>query len=41
MRKFIEQKRVGGEIYEGPWVNVGTVEQLDELNAPIAKRAGA
>jgi len=41
MRKFIEQKRVGGEVYHGPWVNVGTVEQLEELNAPLAKRAGA
>jgi MurNAc alpha-1-phosphate uridylyltransferase len=41
MRKFIEQKRVGGEIYNGPWVNVGTVRQLEELNAPMAKRAGA
>ena len=41
MRKFIEQKRVGGEIYHGPWVNVGTVEQLEELNAPPARRAGA
>jgi len=41
MRKFIDQKQVGGEIYEGPWVNVGTVGQLEELNAPLAKRAGA
>ena len=41
MRKFIAQGRVGGEIYEGPWVNVGTVAQLEELNAPLAKRAGA
>ena len=41
MRKFIEQKRVGGELYHGPWVNVGTVEQLEELNAPPARRAGA
>jgi MurNAc alpha-1-phosphate uridylyltransferase len=39
MRKFIDMKRVGGEIYEGPWVNVGTIEQLEELNAPPAKRA--
>ena len=23
MRKFIEQDRVGGELYEGQWVNVG------------------
>ena len=41
MRKFIEQKRVCGERYHGPWVNVGTVEQLEELNAPMAKKAGA
>jgi len=41
MRKFIDQGRIGGEIYHGPWVNVGTVEQLEELNAPPAKRAGA
>ncbi|MFC5480498.1 N-acetylmuramate alpha-1-phosphate uridylyltransferase MurU [Massilia suwonensis] len=41
MRKFIAQGRVGGEIYNGPWVNVGTVRQLEELNAPPAKRAGA
>ena len=41
MRKFIDLKRVGGEIYNGPWVNVGTVRQLEELNAPLAKRAGA
>lgn len=41
MRKFIDMQRVGGEIYNGPWVNVGTVEQLEELNAPLARRAGA
>jgi MurNAc alpha-1-phosphate uridylyltransferase len=34
MRKFIDQRRVGGEIYDGLWVNVGTVQQLEELNAP-------
>jgi MurNAc alpha-1-phosphate uridylyltransferase len=39
MRKFIDKKRVGGEVYTGPWVNVGTVEQLDELNAPLARKA--
>jgi MurNAc alpha-1-phosphate uridylyltransferase len=41
LRTFIDQKRVGGEIYKGPWVNVGTVEQLEELNTPMVKRAGA
>jgi len=40
MRTFIEQGRIGGELYHGPWVNVGTVQQLDELNAPPGKRAG-
>jgi MurNAc alpha-1-phosphate uridylyltransferase len=39
MRKFIDQKRVGGEIYQGPWVNVGTMRQLEELNAPPARRS--
>jgi len=41
MRKFIAQGRVGGEVYKGEWVNVGTIEQLEQLNAPLAKRAGA
>jgi MurNAc alpha-1-phosphate uridylyltransferase len=36
MRKFIDQGRVGGEIYDGQWVNVGTMRQLEELNAPYA-----
>jgi MurNAc alpha-1-phosphate uridylyltransferase len=39
MRKFIEEKRVGGEIYHGEWVNVGTVRQLEELNAPYGSKA--
>jgi MurNAc alpha-1-phosphate uridylyltransferase len=39
MRKYIDRGLVGGEIYEGEWVNVGTIEQLDELNAPL-KKAG-
>jgi MurNAc alpha-1-phosphate uridylyltransferase len=43
MRKFIDQGRIGGEIYTGPWVNVGTVRQLEELNAPpgSVSKAGA
>jgi MurNAc alpha-1-phosphate uridylyltransferase len=36
MRKFIDQGRVGGEIYTGEWVNVGTMRQLEELNAPYS-----
>ncbi|MGZ3181207.1 MAG: N-acetylmuramate alpha-1-phosphate uridylyltransferase MurU [Telluria sp.] len=38
MRKFADLGRVGGEIYEGPWVNVGTIAQLEELNAPLAQK---
>jgi len=38
MRKFIEQGRIGGEIYNGEWVNVGTMRQLEELNAPYASK---
>jgi MurNAc alpha-1-phosphate uridylyltransferase len=41
MRKFIDQGRIGGEIYDGPWVNVGTVRQLEELNAPPGSIAKA
>lgn len=39
MRKFIDLGQVGGEIYDGQWVNVGTIEQLDELNAPLKRAA--
>ena len=30
--QYAGQGRIGGEIYEGEWVNVGTVRQLEELN---------
>jgi MurNAc alpha-1-phosphate uridylyltransferase len=39
LRAFVDQGRVGGEIYQGEWVNVGTVQQLEELNAPLARPA--
>ena len=38
MRTFVAQGRIGGELYDGPWVNVGTVQQLEELNAPFGAR---
>ena len=41
MRKFIEQGRVGGELYNGQWVNDGTAQQLEELNAPLAAKTGS
>ncbi|HEY1148511.1 MAG TPA: nucleotidyltransferase family protein [Pseudoduganella sp.] len=33
IRAYADKGQVGGEIYEGEWVNVGTVKQLEELNA--------
>ncbi|MEO7497177.1 MAG: N-acetylmuramate alpha-1-phosphate uridylyltransferase MurU [Massilia sp.] len=39
IRQYCDTRQVGGEVYEGEWVNVGTVEQLDALNAPAAPRA--
>ncbi|HEU4850679.1 MAG TPA: nucleotidyltransferase family protein [Telluria sp.] len=41
MRKYIDLGQVGGEIYEGEWVNVGTIGQLEELNAPLSAKAAA
>ncbi len=31
--EYAGQGRIGGEIYQDEWVNVGTVRQLEELNA--------
>lgn len=39
MRKLVDTGRVGGEVYEGQWVNVGVASQLEELNAPLLKAA--
>jgi len=41
IRKYADLGQVGGELYEGDWVNVGTVAQLDELNAPMARPAAS
>lgn len=41
MRDYAERGLAGGEIYTGEWVNVGTVAQLEELNAPLVKKASA
>lgn len=37
LRKFADRGRVGGEVYRGDWSNIGTPEQLAELDAPITK----
>lgn len=41
MRDYADRGLVGGEVYKGEWVNVGTIGQLEELNAPLAKKASA
>lgn len=38
LREYAARGQVGGEIYRGEWINVGTVEQLEELNTPLAGR---
>lgn len=37
LRQFAEQGRVGGELYRGDWTDVGTVERLNQLNAPLTQ----
>ena len=34
LRDYADRGLIGGELYNGTWVNVGSVAQLDELNAP-------
>lgn len=36
LREYAARGQVGGELWRGDWVNVGTVEQLQQLNAPLA-----
>jgi N-acetyl-alpha-D-muramate 1-phosphate uridylyltransferase len=35
LRELANQRRIGGEIYRGDWTDVGTVERLEQLNAPL------
>ncbi|WP_374518438.1 N-acetylmuramate alpha-1-phosphate uridylyltransferase MurU [Undibacterium squillarum] len=35
LRELIDQGRIGGELYRGDWHNVGTPEQLAQLNQPF------
>jgi MurNAc alpha-1-phosphate uridylyltransferase len=41
IRQYADLGQVGGEVYGGDWVNVGTIAQLDELNAPLTKRTAS
>lgn len=35
LRDYAARGQIGGEVYRGDWTDVGTVERLDQLNAPI------
>lgn len=38
LREFADQGRIGGEVFRGDWTDVGTVERLEQLNAPLSKK---
>ena len=38
LRDYADRSQVGGELYRGMWHNVGTPEQLAQLNAPFSGR---
>ncbi|ABR90675.1 nucleotidyl transferase [Janthinobacterium sp. Marseille] len=35
LREYAARGQLGGELYHGDWTDVGTVERLAELNAPL------
>ena len=38
LRAYADRGQVGGEVYRGDWFNVGTPEQLAQLNRPLNER---
>jgi len=41
LRTYADRGQVGGEVYRGEWHNVGTPEQLAQLNAPYKPRVSS
>lgn len=39
LREYATRGQVGGELYRGDWTDVGTVERLAQLNAPLTQGA--
>lgn len=35
LREFADKGKIGGEVFRGDWTDVGTVERLEQLNAPL------
>jgi MurNAc alpha-1-phosphate uridylyltransferase len=38
LREYAARDQIGGELYRGEWVNVGTPEELAQLNLPFSER---
>lgn len=38
LREYAARGQVGGEVYRGDWIDVGTPERLAQLNAPLTER---
>lgn len=36
LREYADKGFVGGEVYRGNWTDVGTIERLEKLNAPLS-----
>ncbi|HEX7644420.1 MAG TPA: nucleotidyltransferase family protein [Burkholderiaceae bacterium] len=41
LREYADRGQVGGELYRGMWHNVGTPEQLAQLNTPYIGKQGS
>ena len=39
LREFADQGKIGAEVYRGDWTDVGTIERLEQLNAPLKARS--
>lgn len=37
LREYASRGQVGGELYYGDWTDVGTLERLEKLNAPLKR----
>ena len=38
LREYAARGQIGGELYRGEWVNVGTPDELAQLNIPLSER---
>ena len=37
LREYASRGQIGGELYYGDWTDVGTIERLEKLNAPLKR----